>query len=46
LLGEALKHGFNDWKTIADDADVDPIRKDPRFNALISAAKRLESGGK
>jgi serine/threonine protein kinase/lipoprotein NlpI len=46
LLGRALRAGFSDWKTITDDKDVDTIRKDPRFDALISAAKRLEAGGK
>jgi serine/threonine protein kinase/lipoprotein NlpI len=46
LLGQALQSGYNDWKTMDSDSDVELIRKDPRFAALTAAAKRLETGGK
>ena len=34
-LGKALDHGFGHWKWIENDADLDPIRADPGFIALL-----------
>ena len=34
-LRKAMELGYRDFKYIKDDRDLDPIRKDPRFRALL-----------
>ena len=34
LLEQALRSGFGHWEWIEHDSDLDPLRKDPRFQAL------------
>jgi tetratricopeptide (TPR) repeat protein len=46
LFGRALRAGFRDWKTMADDPDIAPICDDPTFKQLLAAAGQLDRGGK
>jgi serine/threonine protein kinase/lipoprotein NlpI len=46
LLGRALRTGFADWKLLNTDTDLDPIRGDPAFKALTTAAAELDRAGK
>jgi formylglycine-generating enzyme required for sulfatase activity len=39
LLQEALASGFSDWLWMQTIADLDPIRQDPRYLALLDRAK-------
>ncbi len=41
LLSIALRAGFG-WDLMELDPDLDPIREDPRFDEIISAAQALE----
>ena len=40
LLSSALKSGFG-LDLVAEDSDLDPIRKDPAFQRVVDAAKAL-----
>jgi serine/threonine protein kinase/Tfp pilus assembly protein PilF len=42
LLSSALKSGFG-LDLVAEDSDLDPIRKDPAFQRVIDAAKALHA---
>jgi beta-lactamase regulating signal transducer with metallopeptidase domain len=36
-LDRAIREGWDDFEKIADDSDFDPIRRDPRFRAMLEA---------
>jgi tetratricopeptide (TPR) repeat protein len=42
FLRQALRNGFADFKMIAEDSDVDAIRKMPGFAAAVTSAKELQ----
>ena len=35
-MGKAIESGFGHWKWIEHDADLDPMRDDPRFEELLA----------
>jgi tetratricopeptide (TPR) repeat protein len=45
LLSRALRAGFDDAQALKDDRDLDPIRRDPLFERLLTAVERIEPGG-
>ena len=46
LLARAFQTGFNDWKMLKTDADLDPVRGDSEFAKLVSAATALDRAGR
>jgi hypothetical protein len=40
-LGRAIEAGFADAKLLAEDADLAPLRSDPRFAELVARAAAL-----
>ena len=39
-LRQAKKHGWNDPSTLEIDPDLEPLRKDPEFQALLEEFKK------
>lgn len=43
---KALECGYDDWKEIAKDADLEPIRKEPRYEAAMAKHKKAAEEAK
>lgn len=41
-IEEAIDHGFDRWDLLLEDSDLDPIRSDPSFQAVIESGDSAE----